>query len=162
MAKRLGLVLLFGALVFAGALFLGKGGREAEAGFTSEATRELVAYLNADGPFNRKLMALEALRQKTETGIEAELVKLAKGSNTRLAVMATTALGRKKSGAAKTALKSLLESEKLNVSVRLGAVSAIAYAWRDSDDLSYLAAKTKDNTRLSAHYIRLKSDVFGK
>ena len=60
----------------------------------------------------------------------------------------------------KTRLKGLLENKKLSSPVRVGALSAILYSWKDKGDFTYLASKTKGNTKLTAHYTRIKTKLF--
>ena len=116
MKTRPWLVCLLAAVVLGGVALAVLTGGEAEAGFTSQKTKELVDYLKTDAPFNQKLMALDALRKKSESGIEGELEKIAKGSDKELAVFAATALGKKKSSDAKKKLKSILENTKIDTS----------------------------------------------
>jgi len=151
---------LLGAIAITAALIIGNAPKQAEAGFTSEKVKALVSYLEGGSPYNLKLQALEALRKKTDSGVEGELEKIAKGKDTRLAVAATTALGRKKTTKAKTSLKGLLENTKLKSPVRIGALSAILYGWKDKGDFTYLSSKTKGNAKLVAHYTRTKSKLF--
>jgi len=162
MGRRVGVVLIVAALAVATVLVIGKAPREAEAGFTSEKVKSLVSYLGSGAPHNLKLMALDALRKKTDSGVEGELEKIAKGKDTRLAVAATTALGRKKSTTAKTRLKGLLENKKLSSPVRVGALSAILYSWKDKGDFTYLASKTEGDAKLTAHYTRIKTKLFAQ
>jgi hypothetical protein len=92
-------------LLAAVAPILVSGWKRAEAGFTSESKDALVKYLESDAAFNLKLMALDALRKKTSSGIEDELEDLAAGDDLPLAIYATTALGKKKTSDAKASLK---------------------------------------------------------
>jgi hypothetical protein len=143
--KLIPVLLLLAATVLAGALFLFPGG-PAEAGFTSESTEDLVDYVKSDAALNLRLMALDAIRKKSESGIETELEKIAKGKDTVIAVYACTTLGRKKSSKAKTALQAIVEDTKLGKEVRKGAMSAIAVHWKSSSDLTWLQSKTSSDS----------------
>ncbi len=162
MKGRTILLCLAGAGVILAAVFLAPSSREAEAGYSSDTVKELVSYLEGDAAFNLKLQALDALRKKTDTGVESDLEKLAKGDDVKLAIFVTTALGKKGTADAKKKLKSLLENGDLDIKVRIGAMSAIAYHWKDSGDLTYLEKKSKGNTTLSSRYAWLKKHVYGK
>jgi len=152
---------LLAAAGLAGALLLFPGG-PAEAGFTSESTEKLVDYVKSDAALKLRLMALDALRKKTETGIETELSKIASGKDSVTAVYACSALGRKKTSKAKTKLKALVEDTKLKKEVRKGAMSAIAVHWKSSSDLTWLQSKTSSDSELKAYTSWLKSNVFEK
>lgn len=149
-------VLLVGGAIF---LLLPKA---ATADFTSDSLTDLVAYVKGDHPDNLKLCALRALRKKTDSGVETELGKLAKATKGMVAIAATTQLGAKKSDDAKKELKSILTDTKVATSVRIGALSAIAYGWKDSKDLTDLESKTKDDSKLSSQLTWLKTNVYEK
>ncbi len=129
---------------------------------SSEKVDKLVDYLEGDAALTLKLTALETLRKLTDRGVEDGLEKIAKGSDTELAVFATTALGRKKTTAAKKKLKSLLENGKLEKDVRVGALMAIAVHWKDSGDLEYLESKTKSDTVLADRCAWVKKHIYKK
>lgn len=157
-------IVVSGALVLllAGGAWIALLTGEAQADFGSEKVAALVDYIKGKHPDNRKLCAIEALRKKTDSGVEAELAKLAKSGDGVVAVACTTALGRKGGSTAKKELKSILESTKVATSVRIGALSAIAYGWKDSGDLDYLESKTGSDSDLSSHLTWLKKKVYGK
>jgi len=123
---------------------------------------DLVDEITREGPLNRHLMALEKLRKLNDTGVESELAKLAKGSDLALAAFATRALGKRKTGSAKTTLKGMIESSALSKDIRMGAMSVIALHWKDERDLVYLDAKSKSDTEMKAHYGWLKTKVYKK
>jgi len=136
--------------------------KEAQAGFRSEDTEDLVAYLEGDAALNLKLMALDALRRKTESGIEADIDGVARGDDLRLALFATTALGKKGTSTAKTKLKGIVEDGELTKKLRKMAMTAIAVHFKNSDDLTYLESKSKSDSELKDHYKWLKKHVYGK
>ena len=133
---------------------------EAEAGPVSAKTRKLLRILESDQGAALKLCAIDALRKSTEKGIDDRLEKLAKGPDARLGVAATTALGKRKTKAAKTKLKALLESGVVAKNVRIGAMTAIAVHFKDASDLSYLESKTASDPVPKAHAAWLKTNVY--
>ena len=58
----------------------------------SKKVLDLVAEIQSDRALNLRLMALEKLRKLSDTGVEAELAKLAKGKDLALAAFATRAM----------------------------------------------------------------------
>ncbi len=134
---------------------------EAEAKFTSSTkTKELVSYLKSDAAWNLKLQILEELRRRGEQGIDGELVGLAKGSDKKLAIAATTSLGKRKTSAAKTALKGLVTTGSLDGHVRNSAMTAIAVHWKDPSDLTWMERISRSDSGLRAHYLFLKSRIY--
>lgn len=160
MRARVWVPCLFTALVVGGLVLLVLPREQAEAGFTSEATKDLVKYAKSGAALNLRLQALEAIRKRNETGIEAELESLARGSDRVLAVYSCTTLGRKNTTAAKSSLKALFESGSTDKMVRKSAMTAIAVHWKDADDLSYFDSKTTGDSDLRAHYLFLKSKIY--
>lgn len=154
-----GLVLL---AVVAGGLLVYLTRESAQADFTSSDVKDLAAYLAGNHPANLELCALCALRKKTDSGVEAALEKVAKKGDPLVAIAACTQLGQKGTSDAKDDLKSILTDTDLDVSVRIGALSAIAYGWKDSGDIDYLTSKTKSNTKLSGQLTWLENNVYGK
>jgi len=150
---------LLAVLVAGGALWLFLTPGEAEAGSSSK-TSEIVAYLKGDAPMNLKLCALNDLRKIDETGVEAAVEGLARGSDRRLAIYACTALGKKKTTVAKTKLKGLVGSSSTDKQVRKSAMTAIAVHWKSLGDLTYLDQKSKGDSDLRAHYLFLKSKIY--
>ena len=149
------------ALIVAGQMSRDRG--EALADPTpSKKVLDLVAEIQGGGPINRRLMALDQLRKLTDTGVESELEKIATGTDTALAAFATRALGRRKTGTAKSKLKGMVESGTLNKDLRMGAMSAIALHWKDDKDLDYLDAKSKNDADMKAHCGWLKTKVYKK
>ena len=133
---------------------------EAEATSVSAKTGKLLRILESDQAACLKLCAIDALRKSSETGIDDELVKLAKRSDVGLGVAATTALGKRKTSAAKTELKALLESGVVAKNVRIGAMTAIAVHWKDASDIPYLESKTASDSVLKAHSAWLKTNLY--
>ena len=145
-----------------GALFLASSGEEAEASFTSEATKDLVKFAKSGASLNLRLQAIQALVEKTETGIEAELEGIAKNGDRRIAIFACTALGKRRSSAAKSSLKNLFQSTSLSTLTRKSAMSAVAVHWKDPDDLAYFDTRTRilGDSDLRAHYLFVKSRIY--
>jgi hypothetical protein len=136
--------------------------RSSDAGQSSlgKKAKSYLAIVKSEQALNLRLMALESLRKSQDSGVDAELVKLAKGKDIPLAVYATRALGKRKTAATKKALKALLEDSKVDRRVRIGAMSAIAYHWRSLSDLSYLESKVKNDTKLASQCAWLKSKIY--
>lgn len=147
-----------GVVLLGGLAFLVFPPRPAEADLSSEKTAKLVKYLGSKAPLNLKLLALEILRQRS--GTETDLSKLARGSDVKLAIFATTALGRKKTSAAKEKLKGLLDLASLSTHVRVGAMTAIAVHFKDPGDLSFLESRSRNDATLKARYLWLRSEVY--
>ena len=160
MRARVWLPCLCTALVVGGLVLLVLPREQAEAGFTSEATKDIVKFLKSGAAQNLKMQALEALRRSSDSGIEAELESLARGSDRLLAVYSCTTLGRKNTTAAKSSLKALFQSGATDTLVRKSAMTAIAVHWKDADDLTYLDARTTGDSELRAHYEFLKSKIY--
>ena len=95
------------------------------------------------------------------TTVDAELLAIAKGSDFRMAVYATTALGKRKTSTSKAKLKAVMENTKLKKDVRLAAMNAIAVHFKTSGDLTYLWSKASSDTDLKARYYWLKQHVYG-
>ena len=160
--KRNGWIPVLAALLGAGgvliALFLRE---EARAGGRSEEVEKLVAYVQSDVAWNLKLQALEKLvNQASDSAVEDELEALAKGGDERLAIYAVSALGRHGGSAAREKLGSLLTDEKAAKTVRLTALSVIAFTWKDSDDLSWLESETKGDSDLANQFLWLKKNAY--
>jgi hypothetical protein len=153
---------LLGLFVALALLFLGGTEEPAEAGFTGESEAALVEYLEGGAPHNLKLMAIDALRKKSGTSADAALEELARGSDVRLAIASTTALGKRATSGSKAKLKSILEDDELGDSVRIGALTAIAEHFRDGDDLDYLDSESEGNSALRAQYHHVRSSVYGQ
>jgi hypothetical protein len=133
----------------------------AEAALSSTASLDDYGkYVTGSAPLNLRLMALDKLRKKTDSGVEAQLDAVARSDNKVIAIYATGALGRKKTASAKAKLKALLESASVDMNVRIGALSAIAIHWKDADDRSYLDDKSKGNSRLAARFAWLDTNVY--
>lgn len=160
MRARVWVPCLFTALLVGGLVLLALPRERAEAGFTSKSTQKLVKFLKSGAAPNLKMQALEVVRKRDESGIEAALVSLAKGSDRVLAIYCTTALGKRGGSASKDALKSLFESTSTDQLVRKSAMTAIAVHWKASQDLSYLEARTRDDSDLRAHYEFVKSKIY--
>lgn len=150
------------SVAVAGALALLSPVDEAEASFTSDSVKELTAYLQGGHALNLKLMALDALRQKSDTGVESAIETIAKGKDARLAVYATTQLGKKGTETARTKLKGLVMNSGLKSAVRKSAMTAIALSWKASADLSWLKENTASDAALKGHCSWLETNVFGK
>ena len=73
-------------LLVGGVFFITFQSQEVEASFTSDDVEELVEYLESDTAYNLKLMAVDALRKKKDTGVEKEHETLATGDDFKLAV----------------------------------------------------------------------------
>lgn len=160
--RALWIPIALGAVAVLAFLLIPGGEEAAEAGFSDEGVEDLVAYVKSDASWNLRLQALEALRKKDADGIEGELDDLARGSDLRLAVAATTSMGRMTGSTAKSKLKKILEAKSLDTEVRIGALSAIAYHWKDADDLSYLEKESKNDSKLLSAYKDVKKRVYGK
>ena len=126
--------------------------------FAKDSLSDLGKYVVGDKPLNLRLVALEQLRKKS--GSESQLKTVALGNEKAMAIFATTALGKKKTTAAKTALKDVLESTSAATTVRAAALNAIAEHFKDADDLSYLWSKAKGNDELEARYNHVKTSVY--
>jgi len=157
--RRIGLGILC-LLLAGGVCFFALRPEPAEAGFTSEEVDDLVSFLGGDAAFNRKLMALDALRKKAD--VEDKLEALAEGKDVKLAVFTTTALGKMKTAAAKSNLKDLVKSTTLSKDVRKSAMTAIAVHFKDSSDLTFLESETASDSDLKAYCAWLKTNVYGK
>jgi hypothetical protein len=145
-----------------GTLFLVLQPEPAEASFTSEKLSALAKYAaNDDTAWNLRLMAIHAMVHRRESGVETALANLASSSELKLAVAGTTALGKKKTTAAKTKLKGLVTSSKLGKDIRKSAMTAIAVHFRKSSDLTWLTLQTASDSDLKAHTKWLKTNIYG-
>ena len=134
-----------------------------EAGFTSEEVEDLVEYVSDSGvSLNLRLVALEALRKKTDSGVEAELEKLAKGDDFRIAVYSCTALGKRKSSGAKSRLKTLVSTTTLKTDVRKSAMTAIAVHFKSTADLTWMESETASDSKLKSHCAWLSTYIYNR
>ena len=137
------------------------GGEPAVASLPETATLDdYGTYITGPAPLNLRLMALEKLRKKSDSGVVAQLDAIAKGDDKRIAIYATTALGKVKTTAAKAKLKALLESTSVDMNVRIGALSALAQHWRSSSDRSYLEDRCEGSSRLAARLAWIEEHVY--
>ena len=138
----------------------------AEAGlasdFEEQSVSDLAAYVQGPAAIGLRLMALEALRKKTDSGVDDALTTIARGQDLRIAIHASTALGKQKSSSSKSALRDLVTDDKLDSAVRMAAMTAIAVHWKDADDLEWLESKAGTDSRLSGHAVWLKTAIYGK
>ena len=161
MRRKWWIPVLAALLVAGGVLYVALPREEARAGGRSEEVEKLVAYVQSDVAWTLKLQALEKLvNQASDSAVEDELEALAKGGDEKLAIYAASALGRHGGSAAREKLGSLLTDEKLAKTVRLTALSVIAYQWKDSGDLSWLEAETKGDSDLAAQFSWLKKNAY--
>ena len=153
--------LWFAALIvlIGSALVLGSN-RSAVADFSDQSISDLGKYVQTGSAINLRLMALEQLRKKTGTTVDSELLAIAKGSDFKMAVYATTALGKRKTSTSKAKLQAVLENTKLKKEVRMAAMNAIAVHFKTSIDLTYLKAKAGSDQDLMARYSWLKQHVY--
>jgi hypothetical protein len=137
---------------------------EARAGSSSDEVRKLVAYVKGDAARNLKLQTLQKLveQNSTDSSVEDALESLAKGSDEVIAIYSASALGRRGGSDGRKKLESLVTNEKLGKSVRIAALSAIAFGFKDKDDLSWMASETKDDSELASQYSWLKKNVYGE
>ena len=70
-------------------------------------------------------------------------------------------MGKRKTADAKTKLKNLLTSTKLDTDIRKSAMTAIAVHFKDKDDLTYLKLQTASDSVLKAHCTWLETYVYG-
>jgi hypothetical protein len=134
-----------------------------EAGFTSEEVEDLVDVASDSGvALCRRLMALDAIRKKTDSGIEAELVKLAKEGDFRIAVFACTALGKKKTTDAKAGLKTLVSTTTLKTDVRKSAMTALAVHFKSTADLTWMESETASDSDLKGHCAWLSTYIYNR
>jgi hypothetical protein len=136
--------------------------RPAAADFTDKTVAELSSFITSGASLNLRLMALDAMRKKSSTAIDDELVKIAKGSDLRIAIYSATALGKRKTTTSKSKLLSLLADTKVKKDVRMAAMTAVAVHFKDSGDLDDLYDEAKSDSDLKAHYLWLKSNVYGR
>ena len=134
----------------------------AEAGLSSDfaaaSVTDLRDYVEGRASLNLRLMALDALRRKTDSGVDDALGAIAGGTDLRVAIMSTTALGKRRS---KSVLLDLVTDEKLAKEVRMAAMTAVAVQWKDPDDLEWLVSKAGTDSVLSGHAEWLESHVYG-
>jgi hypothetical protein len=151
------------ALLSAGVVFFCVRGQEvARAGSSSDELKKLVKYLKGDAAFNLKLMAIQKVvdEKATDGTVEDELMALAKGGDEKLAIFCASALGRRGGSAAKDKLKSLVTNDELGTSVRITALSAIAFGFKDEDDLSWLSEKSENDADLANQVTWLKKNAY--
>ena len=158
---RRSLVWLALLILFVGSAFLFGSPKPASADFADESVSDLAKYVQSGAALNLRLMALEALRKKTGTTVDGELLSVARGSDFRIAIYATTALGKRKTSTSKAKLKAVLENTSLKKEVRMAAMNAIAAHFKTSGDLTYLWSKAASDADLKARYYWLKQHVYG-
>jgi len=160
-----------GALLLAVALaallgLFAKAPPVAEAGLATDLAKEslssLVKYVRSGRPTNLKLLALEQLRLSDVSGVDTELRKIAEDGDLRIAIYATTFIGKRKTSGSKGALKTLVENGKVRKEVRQAAMTAVATHFKDADDLTWMWTEAQDNAVLKAHYLWLKRYVYEK
>ena len=147
-------------LFITGVVVLGLSEKPASADFSDESISDLARYVQSGNALSLRLMALEELKNKTGTTVDDELLAIAKGSDFRMAVYATTALGKRKTSTSKAKLKMVLENSKLKKDVRMAAMTAIAVHFKTSIDLTYLWSKASSDQELTARYYWLKQHVY--
>jgi hypothetical protein len=134
----------------------------AEAGLASDfaeaSLTDLTKYVQGPAALSLRLMALDAIRRRTDSGVDDALVAIAGSTDLRVAIISTTALGKRRS---KSTLKDLVTDGKLAKEVRMAAMTAVAVQWKDPDDLSWLASKAGSDSTLSGHAKWLETHVFG-
>jgi hypothetical protein len=164
MKKRVWVPCLAAVLAAAVVTVLALPREEARAGSSSDELTKLVNYVKGDAAFNLKLQAIQKIvtQKATDGTVEDELETLAKGGDEKLAIYCASALGRRGGSAAKDKLKSLVTDEKAGKNARIAALSAIAFGFKDRDDLSWLAEKTEGDSALSSQYAWLKKNVYGE
>ncbi len=148
-------------ILLVGSAFLFGSPKPAAADFADESVSDLAKYVQSGAALNLRLMALEALRKKTGTTIDGELLAIAKGTDFRMAVYSCTALGKRKTSTSKAQLKKVLENTKLKKEVRMAAMNAIAVHFKTSVDLTYLHSKAGSDQDLKARYLWLKKHIYG-
>ena len=158
----LGLLALFlvGGLCFV--LLRGEARAGLSADLAEYSVTDLRKYVQSEAAGNLKLLALEILRKSSDAGVEDELVTIARGTDLRMAVAASTTLGRRKVSASKGALEDLVTDRDLGTEVRMAAMTAIAVHWKDADDLEWLESKASTDSRLSGHAAWLKIAIYRK
>ena len=136
--------------------------RPATADFSDKSVAELSKFVTSGAAVNLRLCALDALRRKVSSAIDDELVKIANGSDLRIAIYSTTSLGKRKTTTSKAKLLSLLANTKVKKDVRMAAMTAVAVHFKNSGDLDTLYDEAKSDSDLKAHYLWLKSNVYGR
>jgi len=148
-------------ILLVGSAFLFGSPKPASADFADQSVSDLAEYVQSGAALNLRLMALEALRKETGTTVDGELLAIAKGTEFRIAIYATTALGKRKTSSSKAQLKKVLENTKLKKEVRMAAMNAIAVHFKTSVDLTYLQSKASSDKDLKARYLWLKKHIYG-
>ena len=155
-------LLWFAALILlVGSAFLFGSPKPASADFADRSVSDLVKYVQSGNALNLRLCALQTLVDSEGSTVDAELLAIAKGSDFRMAVYATTALGKRKTSTSKAQLKKVLENTNLKKDVRMAAMNAIAVHFKTSIDLTYLQSKAGSDQDLKARYLWLKKHVYG-
>ena len=147
-------------LVIGSALLFGSQ-RPAAADFSDRSVSDLAKYVQSGNALNLRLCALQTLVDSEGSTVDAELLAIAKGSDFKMAVYATTALGKRKTSTSKAQLKKVLENTSLKKDVRMAAMNAIAIHFKTSIDLTYLQSKAGSDQDLKARYLWLKKHVYG-
>jgi hypothetical protein len=149
-------------IVLIGAALVFGSQRPATANFSDDSVSDLAKYVQSGNATNLKLCALQRLVESEGSTVDDELLAIAKGSDFKMAVYSTTALGKRRSASSKSNLKKVLENTSLNKEVRMAAMNAIAVHFKTSSDLTYLWSKASSDADLQARYQWLKKNVYGQ
>ena len=148
-------------IVLVGSAMLLGSPKPASADFADQSVSDLAKYVQSGAALNLRLCALQTLVDSEGSTVDAELLAIAKGSDFKMAVYATTALGKRKTSTSKAQLKKVLENTSLKKDVRMAAMNAIAIHFKTSIDLTYLQSKAGSDQDLKARYLWLKKHVYG-